>query len=167
MRISWPKFLVLIVMSLLGLTASAMVFYIYDTLHQQLPACVATQPIFGIRIDCNAVLASSYNSIYGINLDLLAAAYFIVSLVLVSFVAFGSEWLYTKAFRTLFAWRFLGLIIVPYLMFVEFGILRTICIYCTTMHIAILVDFGIITYFLFYKKNIKTFLLPADQTAPS
>lgn len=164
MRISWPKFLLLIVMSLLGLTASGIVFYIYDTLHQQLPVCTSSQTFFGIRIDCNAVLSSKYNSFYGLNLDLLAAAYFIVSLVLVCFVAFGSQWLYAKAFRTLFAWRFLGLIIVPYLMFIEFVLLRTICVYCTIMHVAILVDFGIITYFLFYKKNVKTFLLPASQT---
>ena len=163
MRISWSKFLILVVMSLLGLTASGMVFYMYDTLHQQLPVCTATQPIFGVRVDCNAVLSSSYNSIYGINLDLLAGAYFVVSLALVCFVVFGSEWLYAKAFTTLFAWRFLGLIIVPYLMFVEFGILRTICVYCTVMHVAILVDFGIITYFIFYKKDIRTFLLPTGQ----
>lgn len=162
MRISWPKFLLLIIMSLLGLTASGMVFYIYDTLHQQLPVCTSTQTFFGIRIDCTAVLSSSYNSFYGLNLDLLAAAYFIVSLVLVCFVAFGGEWLCRKAFRTLFAWRFLGLLIVPYLMFVEFGILRTICVYCTIMHVAILVDFCIITYFLFYRKDIKTFLTPID-----
>ncbi len=158
MRISWPKFLLLIVMSLLGLAASGIVFYLYDTLHQQLPACYPNQSFLGISLNCAAVLSSSYNSIYGLNLDLLAAAYFIVSLALVCFVAFGSDWLYTKAFRALFAWRFLGLIIVPYLMVVEFIILKTICIYCTIMHVAILVDFGIITYFFFYKKNVKTFL---------
>ncbi|MDV3293580.1 MAG: vitamin K epoxide reductase family protein [Nitrososphaerales archaeon] len=158
MRISWPKFLVLIVMSLLGITASSIVFYLYDTLRQQLPVCYPNQSFLGISLNCEAVLSSQYNSIYGLNLDLLASAYFIVSLALVCLVAFGSDWFYAKAFRVLFAWRFLGLIIVPYLMVVEFLILRTICIYCTMMHVAILVDFGIITYFLYYKKDVKSFL---------
>lgn len=169
MRISWPKFLLLIVMSVVGLTASSIVFYLYDTLHQQLPICTSSQPfcIFGlcVNINCNTVLASKYNSFYGLNLDILACVYFIVGLALVCLVAFGSEWLYAKAFRILFAWRFLGLLIVPYLMFIEFVVLRTICVYCTIMHFAILVDFVIITYFLFYKKNVKTFLLPASQTS--
>ena len=58
----------------------------------------------------------------------------------------------------MFAWRFVGLAIVPYLMTVEFVILRTVCIYCTIMHVSILIDFVIITYFVFYKKNVRTFL---------
>lgn len=167
MRISWLKFIVLIVMSIVGIIASSIVLYLYDTLHQSLPVCYSNQTFWGIRIDCSVVLSSKYNSVYGINLDVLAVVYFIVSLALVCFVAFGSQWLYTKAFRTLFAWRFLGLIIVPYLMFIEFVVLRTICIYCTIMHVAILVDFVIITYFLFYKKDIKTFIHSAkNQMAP-
>lgn len=152
-------------MSLIGLTSSSIVFYIYDTLHQKLPYCTSGQTFFGIKVNCDAVLSSRFNSFYGLNLDILACVYFIVSLVLVCLVAFGSEWFYPKAFRTLFAWRFLGLLIVPYLMVIEFVVLSTICVYCTIMHVAILVDFGIITYFLFYGKNVKTFLLPASQSA--
>src|ERR1039458_8662472 len=53
--------------------------------------------------------------------------------------------------QVLFVWRFLGLIIVPYLMTIEFAILKTICVYCTIMHGCILIDFAIVTYFLFYK----------------
>jgi uncharacterized membrane protein len=158
MRVSPLKLLILAVMSIVGLTASSVVLYLYNTLHQQLPVCTSPQTFWGIKIDCNDVLGSSYNSIYGFNLDILAVAYFIVNLALIFLVAFGSDWLYEKAFRVLFAWRFVGLAIVPYLMTVEFIILRTVCIYCTIMHVSILIDFAIITYFVFYKKNVRTFL---------
>ena len=151
MRISRLKFLVLIVMSLVGIAASSFVFYIYDTLHQQLPMCVSSQKIFGIAINCNVVLGSKYNTVLGVNLDLLAIGYFFVNLGLVFAIAFGSTSLFGKAFKVLFVWRFLGLIIVPYLMTIEFAILKTICVYCTIMHGCILIDFAIVTYFLFYK----------------
>lgn len=46
----------------------------------------------------------------------------------------------------------MGIIIVPYLVFVELFLVRAICIYCTMMHVAIVADFIIISYLLFYKK---------------
>jgi uncharacterized membrane protein len=166
MRVSPLKLLILVVMSIVGLTASSIVLYLYYLLHQSLPACTLPQTFWGIRIDCDRVLGSSYNTIYGLNLDVLAVSYFIVNLALIFIVAFGSESLYGKAFKVLFAWRFVGLAIVPYLMTVEFILLKTICIYCTIMHLSILIDFGIITYFIFYKKNLRTFLAPSSKLAP-
>jgi uncharacterized membrane protein len=163
MRVSSLKLLLLVVMSIVGLTASSIVLYLYYLLHQSLPVCTLKQTFWGETFNCNTVLGSSYNSIYGLNLDVLAVAYFIVSLALIFLVAFGSDWLYDKAFKTLFAWRFVGLAIVPYLMTIEFIILRTICIYCTIMHVSILIDFAIITYFVFYKKNVRTFLASSPE----
>jgi hypothetical protein len=32
-------------------------------------------------------------------------------------------------------------------------VLKAICVYCTIMHACILVDFAIVTYFLFYKED--------------
>jgi len=147
-------------MSIVGLTASSIVLYLYYLLHQSLPVCTSNIKFFGIAINCNAVLGSPYNNIDGFNLDILAVSYFVINLALIFMVAFGSDKLYDRAFNVLFAWRFVGLAIVPYLMTVEFVILKTICIYCTIMHLSILIDFGIITYFIFYKKNVRTFLAP-------
>jgi uncharacterized membrane protein len=165
MRASPLKLLILVVMSIVGLTASSIVLYLYYLLGQSLPACTSNLKLFGIAIDCNAVLKSPYNSIYGFNLDILAVAYFIINLALIFVVAFGSDRLYGKAFKVLFAWRFVGLAIVPYLMTVEFVILKTICIYCTIMHLSILVDFVIITYFIFYKKSLRTFLTSSPEVS--
>ena len=32
--------------------------------------------------------------------------------------------------------------------------MKAICVYCTIMHVSILVDFAIVTYFLFYKRDV-------------
>ncbi len=158
------KLLILVVMSVVGLTSSSIVLYLFYYLHHALPACSSGYKLFGIiEVNCNEVLTSPYNNIGGLNLDVLAVSYFIVNLALIFMVAFGSEALYNKAFKVLFGWRFVGLAIVPYLMTVEFVILKTICLYCTIMHFSILIDFGIITYFVFYKKNVRTFLAPGNS----
>jgi uncharacterized membrane protein len=151
MRVSPAKFLVLIAMSLVGTVASSYVFYIFELLHKQPLWCSSSEKILGAAVNCAAVLSSSYNNVYGINLDLLAILYFFVNLALVFAIAFGGESLFRMAFRVLFVWRFLGLMIAPYLVTIEFVVLKAICIYCTIMHLAILIDFAIVTYFLFWK----------------
>ncbi|HZY46308.1 MAG TPA: vitamin K epoxide reductase family protein [Candidatus Bathyarchaeia archaeon] len=152
-------------MSIFGLWASTMVVIIFYTLHQSLPICVIPNSTpFWPRIDCQAVLSSSYSSIFGIPLELLAVFYFIINLGLIYLVSFGPDRIFRTSFRSLFLWRFAGLAIVPYLIFVELGILRAICLYCTMMHVAIVVDFGIISYLLFYKKSIGTYV-PPDTAA--
>jgi uncharacterized membrane protein len=140
-------------MSGFGLWASSMVLIIYQELHQQLPACSANSTFF--RIDCNAVLSSPYSQIFGIPLEVFAIVYFIANLGLILLVSFGNEWIYPKALKILFGWRFLGLIIVPYLLTVELLIIKAICLYCTVMHVSILVDFVIISYLLFYKGDLQ------------
>jgi uncharacterized membrane protein len=158
------KLLILLVMSAVGLAASSMVLYFYYLLNQAPPYCTTLETFFGIKINCNDVLRSPYNNVFGLNLDALAVAYFVVNIALIFMVSFGSESLYGRAFKVLFAWRFVGLAMVPYLMTVEFVILKTICVYCTAMHVAILVDFAIISYFVFYKKNLREFVaLPAGS----
>ncbi len=168
MRISWPKFIVLLVMSIIGIAASSVVFYLYELLHTNLPVCTSSAKLFGvIAINCNTVLSSPYNNVLGINLDLLAIIYFMVSIALVCAYAFASDRVSSAAFKTLFGWRFLGLLIVPYLMTVEFVLLKTICVYCTTMHICILVDFGVVTYFFFYRTDGALTVQPvAEGIAP-
>jgi len=151
MRVSWLKFLLLMAMSVFGLWASSEVLVVYYTLKQALPFC-PLQRGPGIAIDCYAVLSSRYSEVFGVPLELLAVGYFIINLLLVYIIAFGSDRLAKISLRTLFGWRFIGMIMVPYLVFVELFLVRAICIYCTTMHVAIVADFIIISYVLFYKK---------------
>lgn len=159
-RLGWKKLALLGTMSVIGLWASAMVLIIYNALHHQLPGCVvSTDSSSGIQIDCNKVLSSSYSTIFGIPLEAIAVGYFIVNLLLIYFVAFGSERLFRASFKTLFVWRFLGLCIVPYLITIELFIVKSICLYCTVMHASIIVDFAIISYFLYYKKALTPYLV--------
>ncbi|HYY91970.1 MAG TPA: vitamin K epoxide reductase family protein [Candidatus Dormibacteraeota bacterium] len=158
-RISWKKFTILTAMSAFGLWASTMVFVVYYTLKSSLPFC--PPPSQGIswfpRVDCGAVLSSPYSSIFGVPLELVAIFYFVINLGLIYLISFGPDRAFRPAFRSLFVWRFAGLIIVPYLLFVELVILHAICIYCTMMHVAIVVDFVIISYLIFYKKGLGTY----------
>jgi uncharacterized membrane protein len=159
MRISKLKLLVLMVMSAFGLWASSMVLVVYYYLKQQLPGC-SSKP--GGFFNCDAVLGSRYSQVFGIPLELFAVCYFIINLLLVFLIAFGSESVYRWSLTILFAWRFIGLIIVPYLVSIELFIINAICLYCTIMHIAIVLDFIIISYFLFYKRDS---FIDATQTS--
>jgi uncharacterized membrane protein len=147
------------VMSVIGLAASLAIVIIYFLLKAELPGCSTNPTSF---INCDAVLGSKYSEFFGVPLE-----FFIVNLILVYLVAFGSETLYRRALTVLFGWRFLGLIIVPYLISIELFIINHICVYCTTMHAAIVLDFIIITYFLFYKKDSLYNMSKVDVTAGS
>ncbi|MGA3109771.1 MAG: vitamin K epoxide reductase family protein [Candidatus Bathyarchaeia archaeon] len=153
MRLGWPKLLLLVVMSGLGLWASSMVVTIYYMLKQSLPAC-PLQRGPGIVLNCDMVLGSSYSQVFGIPLELFAVVYFALNLLLVYLIVFGSDRLFRLSLKILFVWRFLGIVIVPYLIFVELFLIKAICVYCTVMHVAIIADFVIISYLLFYKKAI-------------
>ena len=155
MRISKLKLILLMAMSIFGLWASSMVVVVYWLLKSTLPFCPSTPTTFAgvIKIDCDAVLGSTYSQVFGVPLELFAVVYFIINIFLVYVVAFGGEAMFKRALTLLFGWRFIGLVIVPYLVSIELFIINAICVYCTIMHVAIILDFVIITYFLFYKRN--------------
>lgn len=152
MRISKLKFAVLVCMSIFGLWASGMVVVIFYLLKEALPFCGAGKGP-GIVFNCETVLGSPYSEIFGVPLELLAVFYFIINISLVYLIAFGNEKVFNVSLDVLFVWRFIGITIVPYLLFVELFILKAICIYCTIMHAAIVVDFVIISYLLFFRQN--------------
>lgn len=139
-------------MSVVGLWASGTVVVTYYTLGQQLPLC-PTGNYFGVHLDCGAVLGSPYSKVLGVPLELLAVAYFIVNLGLVYLIAFGSGRVSQRSLSVLFGWRFIGVAMVPYLVFVELFLLHALCVYCTIMHVAILVDFAVISYVLFFGRG--------------
>ena len=105
-------------------------------------------------MNCDTVLGSGYSQVFGISLELFAVVYFAINLLLVYLIVFGSDRLFGISLNILFGWRFLGIVIVPYLIFVELFLIKAICVYCTIMHVAIVADFVIISYLLFYKKAI-------------
>jgi uncharacterized membrane protein len=168
MRISRAKFVVLLAFSTIGLASSAFVLWTWNIERHVLPACTFGQSFFGLRFDCVKVLGSPYSIIFGIPLEVFATVYFVVNMALVWFYAFGSDSIARRSLRALFGWRFLGIVLVPYLVFVEVVLLRAICLYCTIMHTAIIADFVVITYLLFWKRASSSSPLPhADESTTS
>jgi uncharacterized membrane protein len=147
-------------MSLLGLLASVLVGTVFYAAKSQLPFCAlpSSGGANALVVNCVNVLDSSYAKVLGVPLDALACTYFVVNIALVCLAAFGSKKNYRNVFRALFAWRFFGIATSAYLISVELFRLRALCVYCTAMHIAIIVDFIIVSYFALYNKSIKNFL---------
>ncbi|WP_229709894.1 vitamin K epoxide reductase family protein [Vulcanisaeta souniana] len=140
--------MLMLTFSLIGLFASSIVIYTYYYLRELPPLCSTFKsPFPGITIDCERVLSSKYSDIGGVPLDLLAAVWFVINIILVILYNFGSGNVATLAINALFYWRFLGIIIVPYLIVVETYLLHALCVYCTIMHIMIIIDFTVVTVF--------------------
>lgn len=165
MRISRLKLLLLIATSIFGLAAASTILVTFYALKTAPPLCTAGS-VGGVALDCNIVLGSRFSQFFGIPLEFFAAGYFVVNVVLVILIAFGSERVFEGSLNLLFGWRFLGLIFVPYLVAIELLVLRAICIYCTMMHVAIVADFAVITYFLFYKKAFPS-SVPGEALDPA
>jgi uncharacterized membrane protein len=143
----------LLTMSSFGLAASALVLYEFYTLHRLPPLCQYHPNSGGIQLNCYAVLTSPYSRVGPFSLDALAAAWFIINICLSLIVCLAPLAAARLALRALFAWRFVGIAVVPYLVYVELAVIRAICLYCTIMHAAILVDFAVISYVLFSRRS--------------
>ncbi|WP_243671547.1 vitamin K epoxide reductase family protein [Vulcanisaeta sp. JCM 16161] len=148
-RLSRTWLILMLIFSAIGLFASSIVIYTYYYLHELPPLCTSFKsPFPGITIDCERVLSSRYSDIGGVPLDLLAAVWFIVNIILVLTYDLGPGNLAALALNVLFYWRFIGILVVPYLIFVETYLLHALCMYCTIMHVMIIIDFIVITVFL-------------------
>ncbi|MGC8669696.1 MAG: vitamin K epoxide reductase family protein [Candidatus Micrarchaeia archaeon] len=161
MRVTKKVFLVLTLMSFIGLASALTVLYEFQILGNLPPFCTLGGNVMflGTPVNCAIVLTSTYSEInifsLHISLELLAAVWFIINICLVCAISFGRKQYVSTLLDVLFGWRFFGLIIVPYLLYLEFFVVHSICIYCTVMHACIIIDFIIVSYFLFSKKTSK------------
>ncbi len=135
----------LVLFSIGGLISSLLVVYLFYILAQLPPGCYAGEILPGVTADCVKVLTSSYAYLGPLPLDVLAAGWFLVNIAVVL-------WFYRTLnlhiVKFLFWWRLLGVVILPYLLYLEFVVLKAVCIYCTIMHIFIIADFVVISLFL-------------------
>ncbi len=154
MRCSRKDFVILTAMSIIGIISAMTVIYELNVVHTLPPLCELGN-VSGVQINCAKVLLSPYSSInilgFNFSLDFLAAGWFVVNIILVIALVTMADSHARAVFKGLFAWRFIGLAIVPYLVYLELFVVHSICVYCTIMHGAILVDFGIISYLVFSK----------------
>lgn len=143
-RRAW--FVLLIAFSIGGLISSALVLYMWYVLETAPPGCYLPSRILpGVTIDCVKVLTSPYSHVGPIPLDGLAAAWFAANIVMVAAYFYANN---RGLLKALFYWRLVGLAILPYLLYVEFAVLEALCLYCTMMHIFIIIDFVLITLFI-------------------
>ncbi|MCL4372362.1 vitamin K epoxide reductase family protein [Candidatus Marsarchaeota archaeon] len=144
---------ILTIMSIIGLIASGVVIYELYVLHHPPPFCVLNTTLVSTPFNCMKVLTSSYANVFGVSLDFVASLWFIINITLVFMLLYFAKPMAKRVFYALFVWRFLGLAIVPYLIYLEFFVVHSICLYCTIMHGAIIIDFIIVSYFLFSKHS--------------
>jgi len=120
---------VLIALSLVGLLADLIVIINNNN----------SPPLCGYSLfNCNEVI-SRYGYVGGLPLSYLALVWFSVALTL-SVIN-----LVLRVDKVLLAWGAVGVIPIPYLIYTEI-LARTICIYCTIMHIVIISIFTLSLY---------------------
>ncbi len=101
-------------------------------------------PRVGI-IDCANVLTSQYSSILGIPVPFFGMAFFI----LMSVFTFLKKELY------LLVLSILGVLSVMYLVYVEFALIHSVCLWCSSIHVITLLLFFISVY-LFLNKILTS-----------
>lgn len=153
LKINRRDFVILVAMSVIGLISSSTVLYEIYAVHNLPPFCQLPGSVGGSIFNCAKVLLSSYSNIGPISVDLLAAIWFIVNIVLVVVMSYAGGRISRRILRFLFGWRFFGIGVVGYLIFLELVVIRSICLYCTVMHAAIIIDFVIISYLIFTKDS--------------
>lgn len=152
-RVSARDFVILIAMSVIGMVSSIIVIIELYIVHSLPPYCKIPVSVGGNVFNCAKVLLSSYASIGPFSLDFLAAIWFIINIIFVVSIATTSKTTAKRVLDVMFVWRFFGIAVVGYLLFLELVVLHAICIYCTAMHIAIILDFAIVSYILFSKRS--------------
>lgn len=118
-----------LVSAIVGFTASLWGYYSYSR-GSETPIC---RP--GGKADCLAVYSIPQAWILGFHLSSIAPYYYGLTLVL-ALISTITWW--EPALRILAITQWGGLLMVPYLVYLELFIARAICIYCTIMHVSTL-----------------------------
>ncbi|WP_428069044.1 vitamin K epoxide reductase family protein [Caldisphaera sp.] len=150
--------IIFITISIAGIGAALTSYYYVYMANTSPPACHFSGNITssGIELNCLNVLKSSYSSLslnFGVkvnaNFDVLAIIYFSVSLILSLMMLFTYYSVIAQ-----FIWSIIGASFIPYLVYLEIYVIRSICIYCTTMHILIISQVLLSLYYIKSKKLI-------------
>ena len=121
--------LVVLASAIVGFTVSLWGYYSYSR-GSETPMC---RP--GGKVDCLAVYSVPQAWILGFHLSSIAPYYYGLTLVL-ALISTITWW--EPALRVLAVTQWGGLLMVPYLVYLELFIARAICIYCTIMHVSTL-----------------------------
>ncbi len=124
-------------LSLIGIIISIYLTWVHYTYVQI--ACPETNVI-----NCAKVLSSQYSTIFHIPLTLFGLFYFLVFFIF-SF--------YKKYEKYLFIFSIIGVLSVFALVYIEIGLIKAICLYCTSVHILVFLIFFILLFKIFFAKR--------------
>jgi uncharacterized membrane protein len=117
--------LVVLASAMAGFATSLLGYYSYAR-SSGAPAC---RP--GGKVDCLAVYSVPQAWVLGFHLSSIAPYYYGLTLAL-ALVSIITWW--EPALRILALTQWGGLLIIPYLVYLELSTARAVCIYCTVMH---------------------------------
>ena len=118
------------VLSLIAVFVSIYLLYVHYS-----PVSLAC-PDVGI-INCANVLTSGYSSFFGIPLPIFGLVYFIL-LIILSFIK--------KTDLIVLILSTISLFVVATLLYIEFGLIHSVCIYCSSIHLIAIIIFFISLY---------------------
>jgi AhpD family alkylhydroperoxidase len=108
-----------------GFAASLLGYYGYA----RGPGTPACRP--GGRVDCLAVYSMPQAWVLGFHLSSIAPYYYGLTLAL---ALIGTITWWEPALRILALAQWGGLLVIPYLVYLELSVARAVCAYCTVMH---------------------------------
>jgi len=106
-------------------------------------------------VNCEAVLTSAFSVVPGTSIPITVPGlgFFLVSLALaIAQLRRPANYGLRQAHAV---WAGLGLLTIFYLIFVEFVELRTICLWCTSVHVVILLTFLLTLWRLYPKPSVR------------
>jgi len=141
--------ILLLIFSIIGMITSSILLYATYIIESLPPGCYLNQEIIpGISIDCIKVFSSEHSSIFSIPFVVLAFVYFAID-ILLNYLLILRRSNFLK--NLIFVFRTIGIIFIPYLIYLEFFVINSLCIYCTVMQLMILVNF---VYFFKLRRNL-------------
>jgi len=118
------------ILSLIAVFVSIYLLYVHYS-----PVSLAC-PDVGI-INCANVLTSSYSSFFGIPLPIFGLVYFVL-LIILSFIK--------KTDLIVLILSTISLFVVATLLYIEFGLIHSVCLYCSSIHLIAIIIFFISLY---------------------
>lgn len=140
------KFFFLGLLSLFGIVDAA--YLTYEHYRQVIPPCTINR-LLPIASDCGKVLRSSYSVMFGVPLAVFGIVQYSLLLLAIILLAVYRKkiFVYWVIFQSM-----IGAVFSLYFMYVQIGILNSICLYCT---LSAIISFAIffLVFRIFYKER--------------
>ncbi|MEK7598008.1 MAG: dihydroorotate dehydrogenase (quinone) [Patescibacteria group bacterium] len=142
------KFFLLILFTVSGIIDAG--YLTYEHYQQVIPPCTVNR-LLPIASDCGKVLRSSYSVMFGVPLAVFGVIQYSVLLIVLILLIIYKKKIFTYF---LILQSMIGAIFSLYLMYIQVGILNSICIYCTWSAIISFLIFFLVSK-IFYKERFS------------